>query len=93
MRYMIALLAVLGFAMAGAAAPMVAATADSGYTLTVDNQQQPSGRLEVDIDTDSDGGAWYASPVWIAIGAVALVVLILLVVMATRGGGTTIVKE
>lgn len=93
MRFVFALLAVIGLVIGSAAVPVAAAAGDSGYMLTADNQQPPSGRLEVDIDTHDGGGAWYTSPVWIAIGAVALVVLILLVVMATRGGGTTIVKE
>jgi hypothetical protein len=94
MRFVFALLAVIGLVVGSAAVPVAAAAAESGSTLTADDQQQPpSGRLEIDIDTDRRGGAWYTSPVWIAIGAVALVVLILLIVMATRGGGTTIVKE
>jgi hypothetical protein len=54
--------------------------------------QQPEGRVDVNVDLDR-GGAWYTNPVWIAIGVIALVVLVLLIVMATRGGGTTVVKE
>jgi hypothetical protein len=58
-------------------------------------QGQPvQGKIDVDINTHSGGsGAWWMSPVWIAIGAIALVVLILIVVMAARGGGTTVIKE
>jgi hypothetical protein len=37
---------------------------------------------------------WYRSPVWIAIGALAIIVILLLVIVAARGGGgTTIVKD
>jgi hypothetical protein len=46
------------------------------------------GEAEIDVDINEAGGAWYENPVWVAIGALALVVLIVLVVMATRGGGT-----
>ena len=56
--------------------------------------EQPTGRARVDIDVHHDGGAWWTSPVWLAIGALALIVLILLIAMAVRGGGgTTIVRE
>src|SRR5262245_14055123 len=55
---------------------------------------QPSGKVDVDINVNrSGGGRWYANPMWIAIGALAVIVLIALIVMAGRGGGTTIVKE
>lgn len=49
-------------------------------------------RADVDIDVNDAGAAWYTSPVWIAVGVIALVVLIALIVMATRGGGTTVVR-
>jgi hypothetical protein len=92
MRFIIALLAVCGI-LAGAAAVPALATAGDGGSVAAAEQQAPSGRLEVDIDTDQGGGAWYTSPMWIAIGVIALVLVILLIVMASRGGGTTIVRE
>ena len=53
--------------------------------------QQPAPQVNVEVHRD--GRVWYASPVWIAIGAVGLVVLIMLIVMASRGGGgTTVVR-
>jgi cytoskeletal protein RodZ len=39
---------------------------------------------------------WYVSPTWLAVGGLAVIVLILLVAMAARGGsseGPTIVKQ
>jgi hypothetical protein len=93
MRWMLALLTVCGIIIAGSATVPLAATTDGGYALALDDQQQPSGRLEVDIDTDRGGGAWYTSPLWIAIGVIALVLLILLIVVASRGGGTTVIRE
>jgi len=56
--------------------------------------QQSAPQINVDIHRGG-GGRWYANPVWIAIGGVALVVVILLIVMAARGGGgggTTVVR-
>jgi hypothetical protein len=54
---------------------------------------QPSGKIDVDINVNRGGGGrWYANPMWIAIGALAVIVLIALIVMAGRGGGTTVVK-
>ena len=91
MRFAIVVLMAAGLLIGSAAAPAVAIAAGSDYSVVADDQQ-PAGRLEVDIDTDS-GGAWYTSPMWIAIGVIALVLLIVLIVLATRGGGTTIVRE
>jgi amino acid transporter len=84
-------------------APSVAAAGSSHDTTVVALQQpsgggataaQPGGKLDVDINVNHhSGGRWYANPVWIAIGALALIVLVVLIVMAGRGGGTTIVKD
>jgi hypothetical protein len=53
--------------------------------------QQPP---QINVEIQHGSRAWYLSPVWIAIGALAIIVLVLLIVMAARGGGgTTIVKE
>ena len=55
--------------------------------------QQPDKTIDININSNRDG-RWYRSPVWIAIGAIALVVILLLVIVAARGGGgTTIVKD
>jgi hypothetical protein len=83
----------------GVAAPIndshgttIVALQQPGGNLT---QSPPSGKLDVDINVNhgSGGGRWYASPVWIAIGALAVIVIIALIVMAGRGGGTTIVRD
>lgn len=58
-------------------------------------QDQPGAKLDVDIDINKGGeggGNWYANPMWLAIGGLALLVLVALIVMALRGGGTTVVK-
>jgi len=86
MRVLIAFLTALTTVMLGSAVlPVVALAAG----------QQPNGQINVDVDLNRGhgGGAWWTNPMWIAIGVIALVVLILLIVMATRSDRTTIVKE
>lgn len=57
-------------------------------------QGQPvQGKVDVDINTHSGGGAWWTNPLWIAIGVIALVLLIVVIAMASRGSGTTVIKE
>jgi hypothetical protein len=58
-------------------------------------QGQPvQGKIDVDINTHGGGAAaWWTNPIWIAIGAIALILLILIVAMASRGSGTTVIKE
>jgi hypothetical protein len=75
-----------------------AAAPSTTPTVTVFAMQQPAAPakdLNLDINVhNGGGGAWYRSPVWIAIGAVAIVVVLLLLVMVARGGGgTTIVRD
>ena len=85
MRFLIASLALIAVLCLGTIAMPVLALA----------QGQPAqGRLDVNINTHTGGGGvWWQSPVWIAIGVIALVLFIMLIVMATRGGGTTVIKE
>ena len=85
MRFLIARLALIAVLCLGPLAMPALALA----------QGQPvQGKIDVDINTHSGGGgAWWASPIWLAIGVIALVLLILIIVMAARGGGTTVIKE
>jgi len=85
MRFLIAPLALIAVLCLGPLAMPALALA----------QGQPvQGKIDVDINTHSGGGgAWWASPIWLAIGAIALVLLILIIVMAARGSGTTVIKE
>jgi hypothetical protein len=56
--------------------------------------QPAQGRLDVNINTHTaDGGAWWTNPIWIAIGVIALALLIVIIAMAARGSGTTVIKE
>lgn len=49
-------------------------------------------QINVEINKGGGGRAWYQNPVWIAIGALAFVLLVVLIVMAAKGGGTTVLK-
>ena len=49
-------------------------------------------KIEVTTNSNTSRGAWYTQPVWIAIGIIALVLLVALIVMAGRRGDTTVVK-
>jgi hypothetical protein len=91
MRFVLACVIALGFMVGSAGVIEPAAMAASGYAVTVDQQQPPSGQIDVDIRTDG-GSDWWLSPFWIGIGVVALIVVIAVIAMASRGGGTTVIK-
>jgi hypothetical protein len=95
MRLLIACLAVVAVMLVGnVAAPVAMAAAHSGSALSAAQQQPAQGKLDVNVNVghNNGGGVWWQSPVWMAIGGIALVLLILVVVMMARGGGTTVVK-
>lgn len=98
MRVLIALLAVLGLAAVAGTLVPAAAAANSAYVVALVQQPgggaQPAPDVDIDITTRTvDGGPWWNNPVWIGVGIVALILLVVIVALATRGGGTTIVKE
>ena len=93
MRLAIFLAALLTLSSATA----IVQTADLGATASTTHvtaaPQQPSGQAKIDVNINKGGGAWWTSPVWIAIGILALLVVIVLIALVTRGGGgTTIVR-
>ena len=49
---------------------------------------------QINVEVNKGGGSrrWYASPVWVAIGVIGGVLVLMLIVMALKGGGTTVVK-
>lgn len=56
--------------------------------------QPPKAEVKVDIGEHRDT-VWYTDPVWLALGGIALLIVIVLAVMAARGGdrgGTTVVR-
>lgn len=48
--------------------------------------------IKVDIRSTETRTVWYADPVWLAIGGLALILVIVLVVVAARGKSTTVVR-
>jgi hypothetical protein len=88
--------AALGTSSPANSSPLAPATAlSASHELQQSPAQGPPKDLNIDINVNRGGGvAWYRSPVWIAIGALAFVVLLLVIILAARGGGgTTIVRE
>ena len=68
----------------------------SGHVYALQQAQPtvPDKTIDINVNTNRGGGRWYANPVWIGIGVLAVVVILLLVIMAARGGGgTTIIRE
>jgi lysylphosphatidylglycerol synthetase-like protein (DUF2156 family) len=66
------------------ASALVLTTATRAYALVQD--------AKIEIKTTESHGAWYTQPVWIAIGIIALVLVIALIAMAGRRNNTTVVK-
>jgi hypothetical protein len=101
MRFVLACLTVFGLALSSSAVGNGVFAAPE-YTMAAQEQQPPQqqspqqqpprGEIDVDITTTT-GADWWANPVWIGIGAVALLLIVVLIVMAARGGGTTVIKE
>ena len=60
-------------------------------TTTMATVATQDAKVDISVD-DNRGGAWYTNPVWIAIGIIALVLIIALIAMAGRGRDTTVVK-
>ena len=74
--------------------PGSAPTVCAAATLDAQGSSTSPQPPQIHVEVNKGGGRWYASPVWIAIGGIALVLVILLIVMAARGGGggTTVVR-
>lgn len=98
MRGLMLVAALAAVLLVAAPKPVNASFGSTGPTLSAvaayDLQQDPGKNVTVDINVNRSGGAWYRSPLWIAILAIGGVVILLLIVLVARGGGgTTIVRE
>jgi hypothetical protein len=91
MRFALAVLATFALLAPPAQALASAAALDNSASVSL-AEQQPTGEIDVNVNTDG-GGAWWTNPVWIGIGVLALVVLVLIIALAARGGGTTVIKD
>jgi len=94
MRSMLLACAVAGMFVLSAhsRATVVAAAVRSMAASPVVAVQIPDKKIEITVGDRDARAAWYRSPVWIAIGILAVVVVLLIVVLIARGGGTTIVR-
>lgn len=75
--------------------PMVLMATAPAAMVTQQQPPPPAQPPAINVEVNHGGRGWYANPVWIAIGGLALVVVILMIVMAARGsgpGGTTVVR-
>jgi hypothetical protein len=63
MRFLIAFLSAIAVICVGTWRCPAGARAGSAGT----------GKVDIDINTHGSGGAWWANPIWIAIGVIALV--------------------
>jgi hypothetical protein len=98
-RVLFALLsAVTIFLLAGAPVTMAIGAGD-GTAIAQTQPKTDDGTAakvtgEVDVDVrDGEGNAWYLSPTWIVIGILAIGILVAIIVAASRGGGTTVIKD
>jgi len=86
----------LAFALAVlivAPAHTVSAAPSSGTTVIALQQEQAPDQ-KIDITVQRPGGvAWYRNPVWIAIGILAIIVVLLLIVMVAKGNDTTVIRQ
>jgi hypothetical protein len=85
-------LSTLSVPLVSSLALQVAGRMVQGATATIQQaQQKPT--LDVNINVDKGERRWAVSPMWLAIGGLALLVLVALIVMVSRGtGGTTVVR-
>jgi len=93
----------LALTFATTAVPARAQAADTALTqptmaaATYALQQNPVKDVNVDINVNHGGRAWYRNPMWIAIAVIGGVLLLVLLLLAARGtgsgGGTTIIRE
>jgi hypothetical protein len=81
----------------GAATPATVSSHGTIIAATLLNAQDaPTKDVNVDVNLNhgTGGGRWFVSPVWLAIGGLAVLVVLVLIVAAMRGGGgTTIVHD
>jgi hypothetical protein len=59
------------------------------------SQGPQSADRKIDSPTSDRGTriAWYRSPAWIAIGFLAAIVVLLLVILISRAGGATVIRN
>jgi hypothetical protein len=81
MAFVLSLSALASAAPSDARTMTTTVSAPSVYALQV-----PEKKIDITIGDQGGNAAWYRSPVWIAIGGVAVLLLLLIIVLALRGG-------
>jgi hypothetical protein len=90
-----ALLSILLVLIVVASAPSnhPALSASATISATASSELQvPDKKIEITVGERSSDARWYRSPVWIAIGFLAAIVILLLILIS-RSGGTTIIRS
>jgi hypothetical protein len=75
-------------------ASMLLASAATAVAAPIALLQDPQAPVRVDVHTTETHTVWYLEPIWIAVGAVVVLLIIVLAVLAGRGrdsGSTTTV--
>ena len=86
MRIIKAMLASVGLSLAAVSTTLAAPIA---------LLQDPAAPVKVEVHTTESHTVWYTNPVWLAIGGLAVLLIIVLAVMAARGrdgSSTTVVR-
>jgi hypothetical protein len=91
MRFVLACFIALGF-MVGSAG-LITPTVAAKNSVVAADQQLPGGQVD-DVDSRADrDDDWWASPFFIGVGVLALIlVLITVITMVSRRGGTSVIK-
>jgi hypothetical protein len=81
----------------GAVAPTLMITAAPSVGVAQDDAPKAAPAAP-DIDVKIDGGGerhvvWFTNPMVLAAAGIGLIVVIAIIAMASRGGGTTIIRE
>src|ERR1700736_3830294 len=53
----------------------------------------PNQKIEISVDNRGNAVTWYRNPVWIAIGVLAVIVVLLLIVLVSRGNDMTVIRQ
>lgn len=77
-------------------AGMLLASVSTAVAAPIALLQDPQSPVKVDVHTTETQTVWYTEPIWIAVGAVVVLLIIVLAVVAGRGrdsgSSTTVIR-